>query len=102
MVASSDPGWLQGAFNTLVGLFDRVGLRTNFGKTVGMVCHPCQATGNLTTEAYRRGVTGVGLTYRERLKDQVACGECMEMLEVESLSSHLMTQHGSLAGRRRQ
>ena len=27
MVASSDPGWLQGAFNTLVGLFDRVGLR---------------------------------------------------------------------------
>ena len=26
MVASSDPRWLQGAFNTLVGLFDRVGL----------------------------------------------------------------------------
>ena len=49
MVASSDPGWLQGAFNTLVGLFDRVGLRTHFGKTVGMVCHPCQAAGNLTT-----------------------------------------------------
>ena len=40
MVASSDPRWLQVAFNTLVGLFDRVGLRTNFGKTVGMVCRP--------------------------------------------------------------
>ena len=26
MVASSDPLWIQGAFNTLVGLFDRVGL----------------------------------------------------------------------------
>ena len=37
MVASSDPGWLQGAFNTLVGLFDRVGLQTNVGKTVGTV-----------------------------------------------------------------
>ena len=37
MVASSDPGWIQGAFNTLVGLFDRVGLRPNVGKTVGMV-----------------------------------------------------------------
>ena len=24
MVASSDPSWLQSAFNTLVGLFDRV------------------------------------------------------------------------------
>ena len=37
MVASSDPGWLQGAFNTLVGLFDRVGLQINVGKTVGTV-----------------------------------------------------------------
>ena len=26
MVASSDPRWLQGFFNTLIGLFDRVGL----------------------------------------------------------------------------
>ena len=40
MVASSDPAWIQGAFNALVGLFDRVGLQKNFGKTVGMVCHP--------------------------------------------------------------
>ena len=60
MVASSDPGWLQEKFNALVGLFDRVGLHTNVGKTVGMVCHHCQAAGNLTTEAYRRRITGVG------------------------------------------
>ena len=40
MVASSDPLWLQGAFNTLVGLFDRVGMRTNIGKTVGIVFYP--------------------------------------------------------------
>ena len=38
MVASSEPAWLQGAFNALVGLFDRVGLRKIFGKTVSMVC----------------------------------------------------------------
>ena len=48
MVASLDPAWLQGAFNALVGLFDRVGLQKNFGKTVGMVCHTCQAAGNIT------------------------------------------------------
>ena len=41
MVVLSDPAWLQGAFTALVGLFDRVGLRTNVGKTVSMVCHPC-------------------------------------------------------------
>ena len=39
MVASSDPRWLQGAFNTLVGLIDRVGLRTNVRKTVRIVFH---------------------------------------------------------------
>ena len=102
MVASSDPGWIQGAFNTLVDLFDRVGLRTNVRKTAGMVCHPFQAAGNLTTEAYGRSITGMGPSYRERLKDQVACGECGEMLEVGSLSSHLMTKHGRAAGRQRQ
>ena len=37
MVASLDPQWLQGAFSTLVGLFDRVGLCNNVRKTVGMV-----------------------------------------------------------------
>ena len=52
MVALSDPAWLQGAFTALVGLFDRVGLRKNVGKTISMVCHPCQATaGNRAQEA---------------------------------------------------
>ena len=45
MVASSDPRSIQGELNTLVGLFNRVGLKTNVGKKVGMVCHPCQAVG---------------------------------------------------------
>ena len=58
MVASSGPRWLQGAFNTLVGLFVRVLLQTNVGKTVGMVCCPFQAVGNLSEAAYGRRVTG--------------------------------------------
>ena len=53
MVASSDPCWIQGALNTLVGLFYRVGLRTNVRKTVGMVYRPCQAAGNQSDAAYR-------------------------------------------------
>ena len=40
MVASSDPRCIQGAFITLEGIFERVGLKTNFGKAVGMVCLP--------------------------------------------------------------
>ena len=93
MVASSVPQLLQGAFNTLVGLFDRVGLGTNVGKTVGMVCYPCQAAGNLSTAEYRRRAMGVGPSYMERLKGKVACGECGYMLAARSLSSHMMPHH---------
>ena len=45
MVGATDPQWLQGAFSALVAIFDRVGLRTNVGKTVSMACHPCRAGG---------------------------------------------------------
>ena len=58
MVASSDPRWLQGAFNALVGLFYRVSLQKNVGKIVGMVCHPFHAAGNLSEAAYGRRFTG--------------------------------------------
>ena len=92
MVVSSDPAWLQGAFTALVGLFDRVGLLTNVGKTVSMVCHPSQAgAGNRTEEAYGRRLTGVGRSYAKRHRERVACGECGEVLAVGSMSSHLMT-----------
>ena len=45
MVASTDPGWLQLAFDMLTGIFDRAGLRMNVRKTVGMVCRPLRAAG---------------------------------------------------------
>ena len=59
MVASSDPHWIQWAFNALVSLFERVGLRTNVGKTVSMVCRPCQAVGNQSEAAYKRILTPI-------------------------------------------
>ena len=34
MIASSDPVWIQGMFSTLVGIFDRVGLKTNVGDSM--------------------------------------------------------------------
>ena len=37
LVASTDPEWMQGVFETLTGLFERLGLRTNTSKTVGML-----------------------------------------------------------------
>ena len=101
MVVSLDPAWIQGAFNALVAIFDRVGLLTNVGKTASMVCHPCRAVArNRTSEAYGRRITGVGRSYTERQRERVACGECGEILAVGSMSSHLMTRHGKAASRR--
>ena len=64
MIVLSDPVWLQGAFNALVAIFDRVVLLTNVGNTVSMVYHPCQAGArNRTEEAYGRRVTGMRRSY---------------------------------------
>ena len=101
MVVSSDPAWLQGAFSALVAIFDRVGLRKNVDKTVSMACHPWRAgTGNRTTEGYRRRLTGVGSTFKERQRARGACGECGAELAAGSMSSHMMTRHGMAAPRR--
>ena len=100
MVGALDPAWLQGAFSALVAIFNRVGLRTNVDKTVSMACHPCRAgTGNRTTEGYRRRLTGVGSTFKERHRERVACGECGAELAAGSMSSHMMTRHGKAATR---
>ena len=76
MVASSNPRWLKWAFNALVGLFERVGLQINVGKTVSMVCRPCQEAGNQSEAAYGWKMTGEGLMYQEQQKERVECGEC--------------------------
>ena len=57
MVASSDPIWLLGVFNALVGIFDRVGLQNDFEKTVNMVFRPFQMAGNQSEELYGRRIT---------------------------------------------
>ena len=92
MVVSSDPAWLKGAFTSLLGIFYRVGLMTNVGKTVSIVCHPCQVgAGNRTEEAYKRRITGEVRSYAERQQECVECVECGEILVIRSMSSHLMT-----------
>ena len=91
MLALSDPQWLQWAFSQLLGLFDRVGLNTNSGRTVSMTCRPCNTTRNRSEEAYGRIMTGEGPTFRERKRDRVTCGDCGKEVAAGSLDSHQMT-----------
>ena len=64
MIALTNPECLQGDFDTLTGLFDRVGLQKNVDNTVGMRCRPFRAVGTHSDEAYARHMMGVGLTYQ--------------------------------------
>ena len=64
ITASSDPGWLQGAFSTLVGMFYWLGLSTNVRKTVRMACHLCQVAGTQSEVAYERQMTGAVPSYQ--------------------------------------
>ena len=64
MVALPESRWIQGAFSTLFGLFDRVGLQTNVRKTIRMVCYPHQAAENQSEAAHGRQITWKGTTYR--------------------------------------
>ena len=71
MVASLESKWLQGAFSTLVGMFHRLGLKTNAGKMAVMVYRLSQATGTHSETVYRRQTTGAGPYYRERQSSSV-------------------------------
>ena len=64
VVASTDPVWLQTTFDMLMGIFNHVGLKTNFRKTVGMVCQPCRAFGVRAEEAYKHRMMGEGQSYQ--------------------------------------
>ena len=101
MVASSDPHWIQGDLSTLVGLFDRVGLRNNAKKTVGMDFYPCQAAGTQLKAAYMRRMTGEGPSYRERQMGWFQCKEYGEEMTLGSLAGHIQTQNGRAAEGRR-
>ena len=61
LVASTDPVWLQGAFDTLTEFFNMVGLPKNAGKTVGMLCRPCRGVGTQSEADYNWQITEEGI-----------------------------------------
>ena len=66
MLACTNPGCLQTAFGTMMGLFDWVGLKKDFWETVRMVCHPFRAAGVRSDKSYTQQMKGEGRSYKER------------------------------------
>ena len=64
LVASKESAHLQGVFDALTGLFDRLGLRTNRGGMAIMACRPFHSPHTWSTEACNWQVKGRGIFYR--------------------------------------
>ena len=62
LIASMQPKWLQGSFDALMELFGRVGLRSNIGKTVGMIFQTFRAVRKHLDVDYKRRMMGEGMT----------------------------------------
>ena len=66
LVAVRCPEWLQSSFNTLITLFERIGLRTNAEKTKVMTCLPGKIRVAQTEEEYASQQTGLGTSTTKR------------------------------------
>ena len=94
LVGSTSADWLQQAFDELIAIFDRVGLRTNPTKTKVMVCVPGSIRAAASQEAYKRRMGEPGDSYRARKRRRVSCPECTKDLAAGSLVHHLRNRHG--------
>ena len=94
LVSSPESARLQGAFDTLTGIFNCVGLQNNKVKTVKSACWPCHTPHTWPTETYTQQVKGRGLLYREKIQQRVHCPECGVNLAAGSLKAHFQRQHG--------
>ena len=92
ILQSWDPIRLQTAADILVGLFERVGLKTNTSKTQAMVCTLGKMRQCQSQAVYNRRMTGVGEAERYHGR-RVTCDICGDGLAARLLQSHLATQH---------
>ncbi len=93
-LATRDPNFLQVALNSLVSLFERVGLETNVKKMKTMICPPDQIPTQLSTDSYYCRRHGYGTHTREQWGTRmVECRQCQITMNASSLSCYLADLH---------
>ncbi len=90
-VAARCPEWLQSSFNTLINLFEQIGLWMNAKKTKVMTCFPGKILVAQTEEEYASQQMGLGTSTKKH--QRIDCVVCGASLATESLQSHMETQH---------
>ena len=77
-----------------MGMLDRVGLRTNMGKTVSMMYMTFYDIIKHLDAAYKRRIMGYFITYWDHQKQQVGWPECVADLDLGSFLADLQTNQG--------
>ena len=75
LMASRDPAMLQESLDVMVGLFERVGLRTNTTKTNVMTCVPGKIRTHHSQESYNNSRAGL-VAAEVRKTTWVDCDVC--------------------------
>ena len=74
LLASTNLVWIQRGFYVLIGLFEKVGTRTNMEKMVAMLCHPGTIYGRKYSADYGRWMTGEGDPHHVKQLQRVVYG----------------------------
>ena len=88
MVVSQEPDWLQHSMNVLAGLFRRYGLAYNFVKSHTMTFQSGILRSGMSEKAKSLKCTGVGYSYRVRLRSCIPCPECWVNITAGSMTEH--------------
>jgi hypothetical protein len=92
-LATRDPDFLQVTLNSLVSLFECVGLETSIKKMQAMICTPGQISTQLSTDSYRRRHSYGTHTREQWDARKVECRQCQATMNASSHSSHLADLH---------
>ena len=84
----------MGRLTPSTGCFERVGIRTNVSKTVGMIYWPCRVVGTHSESAYKKWMIVEGLVYQARQRLQVQCPYFGSDLAAGLLVDHHEAQYG--------
>ena len=93
LIQSRNPVLLQISFDILIGLFDRVGLKTNTAKKKGMVGVLGKIQEPLTTDVYNNCREGL-INQSDWQHRHVQCETCGVYMSAWSLKTHMECKDG--------
>ena len=95
MVGSRDPDWLQHTTNVPFDFFRRYILEANVSNSRTMTYQYRVLRAGMSEEAMALKYTGVGYSYRVRLRRRIPCPECGVELTARSMAEHRLRMHGT-------